>query len=223
MLRPIFYKEFIKIRWPWLTLAVLNSLLLGYIFLETRHLFTMDHAEIVWYRVIHLGQAHYLHLKYAPALTGLLLAVFQYLPEMTGERLKLSLHLPVSPHLVILAHVCAGFFSLGVILAVDMLGLAALTAVYFPAEVVATSLWTAFPWCLAGVAVYLGCTLALLEPGYFFKLFNLAVGAGVAGLFLAPADPGAYVPAVGLLALLLALMIPAVLLPAYRFRYRRVS
>ena len=85
------------------------------------------------------------------------------------------------------------------------------------------ALWTALPWHMAGLATYAGVTLALLEPGFRLKIFNLAIAAGVAGLFLYPAEPGGYVYLFIDLALPLMLLIPAVLLPAYRFRYRRVS
>jgi hypothetical protein len=223
LLKPIYYKEFLKIRWLWLTLVALNGLLMAYLFVETRRLFVLDHAEIVWYRVMHLNQIHYSLLKYAPVITGLLLAAIQYLPEMVGERLRLSLHLPVSPHRLVMAHVLVGLTALGVVIALDLSALALITARFFPAEAVAVALWTALPWCLAGVAAYLGVTLALLEPGYRLKLFNLAIAAGVAGLFLRPAEPGGYYFQLANLALPLLLLIPAVLLPAYRFRYRRVS
>jgi hypothetical protein len=48
MLKPIFYKEFLKIRWFWLTLLALNGLLMAYIYVETRRLFVLDHAEIAY-------------------------------------------------------------------------------------------------------------------------------------------------------------------------------
>jgi hypothetical protein len=223
LLKPIYFKEFLKIRWLWLTLVALNGLIMAYIYVETRRLFVLDHAEIVWYRVMHLSQIHYSLLKYAPVITGLLLAAIQYLPEMVGERLRLSLHLPVSPHRLIMAHVLVGLTALGLVIALDLSALSLITARFFPAEAVATALWTALPWCLAGVAAYLGVTLALLEPGYRLKLFNLAVAAGVAGLFLLSAAPGGYLFQLAHLAPFLLLLIPAVLLPAYRFRYRRVS
>jgi hypothetical protein len=223
MLKPIFYKEFLKIRWSWLTLAVLNGLLMGYIFVETRRLFTLDHAEMVWYRVLHLGQIHYGHLTYAPVVTGLLLGAVQYLPEMIGERLRLSLHLPVSPHRLILTHALVGLAAIALIAALDLAALALITARYFPIEAVATALWTALPWQIAGLAAYLGMTLGLLEPDYRLKLFNLAVAAGVAGLFLRAVEPGGYSFLLPALFIAVLLMVPAVLLPAYHFRYRRVS
>jgi hypothetical protein len=223
MLRSIFFKEYLKIRWPWLTLIALHGMLMAYIFIETRHLFAMDHAEMVWYRVLHLGQIHYQHLKYAPAVTGLLLACIQYLPEMTGERLRLSLHLPVSPHRLIMAHIVVGLTAVGLATALDLVALALITARFFPTEAVWTTLLTALPWSMAGVAAYLGVTLGLLEPGYKSKLFNMAMAVGVVGLFLYPAEPGGYLHLLLRLSLPVVLMIPAVLLPAYRFRYRKMS
>ena len=223
LLGPIYYKEYLKIRWPWLTLLVLNGLLMAYIFIDTRRLFILDHAEIVWYRVMHLNQIYYTHMKYAPLITGLLLAGIQYLPEMVAERLRLSLHLPVSPHRLILAHILVGLTAALLIILVNVTGLALITARIFPVEAVATALWTIVPWCMAGLTAYLGLTLALLEPTYRLKVYHLVVAAGVAGLYLLPATPGGYSPSMPILAVPLLLLIPAVLLPAYRFRYRRVS
>lgn len=223
LLKPIFFKEFLKIRWLWVTLLAFNALLMAFIYIETRQLFVLDHAEMVWYRVMQLNERHYHHLKYAPAFTGLLLAAIQYLPEMTGERLRLSLHLPVLPHHLIMAHVMVGLTAVGMIAILDLTTLALITARFFPGESVVIALWTALPWSMAGLTAYLGVTLALLEPSYRLKLFNLAVAAGVAGLFLFPAEPGGYTYLLYKLALPMLLLVPAVLLPAYRFRYRRVS
>lgn len=223
MIKSIFYKELLKIRWPLLTLIGLNIALMAYIYVDARHLFAMDHAEIVWYRVMHLGQVHYEILKYAPLLTGTLLGCMQYLPEMVGERLRLSLHLPVSTHRLILAHVLVGLTAVGLTVGLDLIALALITARYFPMEAVTTAFWTALPWCLAGLAAYMGVTLGLLDPGFKHKIFNMVIAAGAAGLFLYPAEPGGYNHALIILWAPLLLMIPAVLLPAYRFRFRRAT
>ncbi|MBN1932477.1 MAG: hypothetical protein JW786_12815 [Desulfobacterales bacterium] len=223
MFRSILFKEYLKIRLPWLTLLILNGGLMAYVAIATRHLFVMDHAEMVWYQVLHLGRIHYSHLKYAPVVTGLLLSCIQYLPEMTSERLRLTLHLPVSPNRLIIAHIMVGLTAFGLILFVDLTALTLITSWYFPFEAVTTALWTALPWAMAGAAAYLGATLGLLEPNYRLKLFNLAIAAGVVGLYLYPLSPGAYRLLGFKLTVPVLLLIPAVLLPAYRFRYRRVS
>jgi hypothetical protein len=223
VLGSIFFKEYLKIRWPLLALIALNGLLMVYILIDTRHLFIMDHAEIVWYRVLHLGQTHYSHLRYAPLITGLLIACIQYLPEMAGERLRLSLHLPVSPHRLIMAHILVGLTAVVVVIALDLAALTLVTARYFPVEAVVIALLTALPWGFAGLAAYLGVTIGLLEPSYRGKLFDLVLASGVVGLFLYPAEPGGYSYALRVFWVPVLLMIPAALLPAYRFRYRRAS
>jgi hypothetical protein len=223
LLKSIFFKEYLKIRWPWLTLIALNGLLMVYILIDTRHLFAMDHAEIVWYRVLHLGQIHYSHLKYAPLITGLLIACIQYLPEMVGERLRLSLHLPVSPHRLVMGHIVVGLTAVALAISLDLAALALITARYFPAEAVVSTFFTALPWGFSGLAAYLGVTIGLLEPSYRVKLFNLVLASGVVGLFLYSAQPGGYYYALRVFWVPVLLMIPAVLLPAYRFRYRRAS
>jgi hypothetical protein len=223
VLRAIFYKEYLKIRWLFLALLVLNALLAAYVYVDIRHLFVMDHAEMVWYRVVHIGREPYGVLRYALVVTGALTACIQYLPEMVGERLRLSLHLPVSPHALILAHVLVGAVAVGLASGLDLLSLAVIMSRYFPSEAVASALLTALPWGLGGLAAYLGVTLALLEPGSRRRVFNLAVAAGVLALFLRHEKPGAYGHVLIGLCVLICLMIPSVLLPGRHFRFRRVS
>lgn len=223
MIQAIFRKEFFKIFRPGLLLMAVHICILFYLYVATRRLFILDHAEVVWYRVLHLGQIHYGFLKYIPLLSGILLSCFQFLPEMWGERFRLSLHLPVRPEFVTLAHLLVGltlFWAMGL---VDLCGLGLTTGLFFPWQGIKISLVTALPWTMAGAAAYLGMALALLEPDFRLKAVNLVMGAGVAGLYLQNVDPGAFGPCLGRLFIPPALMIPAVLLPVFRFRFRRVG
>ncbi|MFP4032605.1 MAG: hypothetical protein ACLFTV_13665 [Desulfococcaceae bacterium] len=223
MCRSIFYKEFIKLRWTWMILALLNAALMAYVFVEIRRLFTLDHPEVVWYRALHLGQVHFGAMKFAPTLTGIFLAFLQFLPEMREERLRLSLHLPVPPARMVLTHVLAGLAAGGVLILLDGLLLGLIFKMYYPWEGVVFALTTALPWFMAGFTAYLGITLGLLEPNLRRRVFNLLLAAGVTGLFLLQIAPGGYTPALGPLGFAAALMIPAVLVPAYHFRLRRAS
>ncbi len=223
MIRAIFRKEFFKIRHPSLLVFAAHICILLYIYVATRKLFILDHPEVVWYQVLHLGQIHFGLLKYIPLLSGILIACFQFLPEMWGERFRLSLHLPVPPAFVALAHLLVGltvFCAMGL---VDLCGLGLITGLFFPWQGIKVSLVTALPWTMAGASAYLGMALALLEPDFRLKAVNLIIAAGVTGLYLQSVDPGAYGPSLVLLIVPLALMIPAVLLPVFRFRYRKVG
>jgi len=219
----IWYKERLKLRRGWPVLAAFNLLGSLYLYVETRHLFRMDHAEIVWYRSIELGHIYYEILRYIPTLSALMLAAMQFLPEMRDERLRLSLHLPVRAHTVILSHLLAGSLLLAALMAVSALGLVIVTGIYFPREMLKLALATAAPWFLAGWCGYLGAALALLEPSLKLRLFNLLLTAGLIVPLLSRALPGAFAQAFPELMLLPPLMLGATLLPAYHFRHRRVD
>ncbi len=223
MISAVFRKEYYKIRRLWLGVLLMNLALCVRFLICTRRLFILDHPEVVWYRVLHLGQIHYEIFRYVPAATGILIACIQYLPEMWGERLKLSLHLPISSHLLILVHVWVGLTALFLALLPDLGIMVWVTQSYFPIQALFTTLSTAFPWFLAGVAAYLGATLVLLEPHHKRKLFNLALGVGCLILFLVPTEPGSYARLSIPLILPLVCMAVSVLLPAFRFRYRRLQ
>ena len=223
MVSAIFRKEFFKIRWPWLLVLFFNLSLMAWIAVSTRRLFIMDHPEIVWYRVLHLGQIHFEAMMYLPLLSGISIACFQFLPEMWGERFRLSLHLPAGPGGIAMAHLLTGLLAYTLTALADLLCLGLITARYFPWEGVVTSLITALPWTMAGAGAYLGGALALLEPNYRLKVVNFGLGAGTAGLYMAGVMPGAYGHCLGILVLPPALMAAAILVPVLRFRYRRVG
>nr|WP_319392290.1 hypothetical protein [uncultured Desulfobacter sp.] len=223
MIQAIFRKEFFKIRLLTLFTLAAHIAVLLFIYVSTRRLFILDHPEVVWYRVLHLGRIHYGLLKYIPLISGILIACFQFLPEMWGERFRLSLHLPVSPAFVALSHLVVGITVYCAMALVDLCGLGLITGLFFPWQGIKISLLTALPWTMAGAGAYLGMALALLEPDFRLKAVNLIIGAGVTGLYLQDVDPGAYSPSLVLLMVPLLLMMPAILLPVFRFRYRRVG
>lgn len=221
LLRAVAYKEAVKLRVPWIVLLCCNAAFLAWLFVDVRGLFRFDHPEIVWYRVVGLGQAHYAPARLIPLLSGLVFACMQFLPEMRDERLRLSLHLPVSSGSVVLAHLVAGTAGLAVLYLGDTLFLVWLTFFYFPCEAVNTMLLTFAPWLLAGLTGYLGVTLALLEPMLKLRVFNLALTAGLVMPLLETAPPGAYARALPYFLLIPPLLLLAVQLPAHHFRHRR--
>lgn len=221
--RRILYKERCKMRRAWPILALLNILAVAYLYVETRHLFRMDHAEVVWYRTIELNHIFYEPLRYVPVATAILLAVIQFLPEMRDERLRLSLHLPVQSNIMVLSHLLVGSFLLAGLMGLCAIGLTFVTGAYYPVEIIRVALVTAAPWFLAGWCAYLGAALALLEPGLRLRIFNLALTAGFLVPLLSKAVPGAYAPAFPCLLVLPALLFGAALLPAHHFRHRKVD
>ena len=49
MLRAIFLKEWLKLRWALLGLLLLHVGMLAYLFLRLRHQFKVEHSDMIWY------------------------------------------------------------------------------------------------------------------------------------------------------------------------------
>ncbi len=217
-MRALFFKEWLKLR-PALAVMVLGHVFfLAYLFLTIRHQFRIEHAEMLFYQANHIGRVFYGDLRYVPLITGVVLALAQWMPEVMRGRLRLSLHLPIGLAPLILSHLVIGLAVLAALLALDLGALALTIGTYFPREFVTSALTTAAPWMLAGVAAYLGGALVLLEPDRRHQAANLLVAAGVVWLCHLSNQYGAYDRVLWGLVGVVALLVPAILLPGHRFR-----
>ncbi|MEY6431732.1 hypothetical protein ABC977_04840 [Thioalkalicoccus limnaeus] len=222
-MRALLFKEWIKLR-PWLALLVVGHLTFAvWFFLSMRQEFRVEHAEIIFHQASRIGRLFYDDLRYVPLVTGALLGVAQFLPEVSRGRLRLAMHLPVPLGALMAGHLALGLAALLVLLAFDLGALAVTVGVFFPAPFVASAVATALPWMLAGVAAYLGAALVLLEPVRWRQALNLVVVGGVIWLCHLSNAYGAYDLALPGLVLLTVLIAPAALLAAARFRDGAVS
>lgn len=57
------YKEWMKMRLYWGIALACNIFVFIYIYIETRHMFVLEHAEMVWYQVIHIHTLFYEQIK----------------------------------------------------------------------------------------------------------------------------------------------------------------
>ncbi len=160
----VFYKEAIKTRFIMLFLFLFNLCYMIWTFVSIRRLFILDHSEVVWYRVMNLGQIPYSNLMYVPLITALLFCVFQFLQEMRDARIRISLHLPSSSSSLVLFHAFFGLVFLCLLFAFDMLIIHGIISHYFPSEVSTSAFITMLPWYVAGLVSYLGGAFVLLEP-----------------------------------------------------------
>ncbi len=222
MLRALIGKEWVKIWRFWVLLALVNLGVAVQMAVATRRLFLLDHPEVVWYRVLQLGQVYCEQLRFLPLFTGILVALFQFLPEMQGGRLRLGLHLPITPQRLIFSYLGVGLLAFAAALLPAALLLAWVTLYWFPPFWPATLFFTVAPWGLAGVAGYLGTALVLLEPALRLKAANGLLAAAVCAWYLPQYTPGAWRQDIGFLVLPLLLLVFAVLYPAFRYRCRRV-
>lgn len=217
-MRALWFKEWIKLR-PWLVLLLIGHLAFAvWFFLSMRHEFRVEHAEMIFYQASRIGHLFYEDMRYLPLVTGALLGVAQFLPEVNRGRLRLAMHLPVSLGALIAGHLAIGLAALLALLALDLGVLALTVGLFFPGAFVASAVATALPWMLAGVAAYLGAALVLLEPVRWRQAVNFVVVGGVVWLHHLSNSYGAYDLALPGLVALTAFIAPATLLAATRFR-----
>ncbi len=219
----VFFKERVKTGPCMLMLSAGSLLFLGWLWLDIRRLFLLDHPEIVWYRVMDLGQIPHDSLTLVPVLCACVFCCFQFLPEMRDGRLRISLHLPCGTAPLVLAHLLYGLCFLALLYGLLGLGLVLILRTFFPPESVIRALLVSLPWFLAGLYAYLCTAHVLLEPGRRARLLGLQLGVGLCTPLLLKTTPGSLVPLLPFLVAGLPLLLVGLLLPALHFRYRRAD
>lgn len=214
----LLYKEWLKLRFNWLAVVLGNALFCLYLYLDIRHQFRIEHAEMLYYQASRIGHLFYGDLRFVPLITGVAVATAQFAPEVAKGRLRLSMHLPIGLDSLMLAHIAIGLGATVAVLGMDLAALAAIIGLYFPAAFVTSAVTTALPWMLAGIAGHLGTALILLEPMRRFQISYVLLSVGVVWLLHLSNRFGAYDHALCGLVLVVGMMVPAILVSAGRFR-----
>ena len=223
MLSTVFYKEWIKMRYFFLGLLCLNIGVCLKIWVDIRRQLQAEHSEMIWYQVIHIKSLFYSDIRYIPLLSGICLAVVQFVPEIIQKRLRLSLHLPVDRERLLSIFLAFGLGLYAILAVLDTAAVWAVSRLYFPVEVAVSSLATLFPWHYAGFAGYLGMSLILLEPGWLRRVFVLLVFSGFISLLFSGSGYCWLNPALVWLVLLMPLFFLTVFQGGCRFQQGGVS
>ena len=218
MIKAIFYKEWIKMRWFCLVAALFLAGFTAYALLRVQRVITFKGAAHIWEVMLEKEVVFVDILQYLPVLLGVLLALVQFIPEMTHKRLKLPLHLPFPQRKMILLMMGVGLAALAVLSAVQAFVLWCYFHTLLAPELVSRILLTSLPWYLAGLALYPLAAWVCLEPTWRRRVADILVAVGVCRLFFLSETPQAYD---GMLPWLLALLLCVLFFPllsVYRFK-----
>lgn len=186
------YKEWMKTRRILGISALAFCMMLAYTFVEISHAIRLEEAVNVWYAYIFQLASVAPLWKWLPSLVGLLVALSQFVPEMTNKRLKLTLHLPVSETVILVDML---LYGLGSLLLLFFLAGGVLTcgAGYFlPAEVVSLMLWQILPWTVSGLVVYGFTVWVCMEPQWKQRILNTFVALSGLSVFFLSDTPRGY-------------------------------
>ncbi len=218
MFKAIIYKEWLKIRWCYIGMAVFTLFVLLYIHLKLAHDMKFSEATSYWYYVIFRGLKFYLQIKYIPFLAGLVVALTQFIPEINMKRLKLSLHLPMRENTILVQMMSVGIVSLILLFALAILILSVITLNFFTVEILRSVLITTLPWFLAGLVAYFAVSMIILEPLWSRRILLILISYGFISCLFKSYWYNLYSNSLPIFIVLGLFFSTSILLSAHRFR-----
>lgn len=193
MYRSLFFKEWIKTHRLIFLLGIVFAGVTAYIFLNISKLIQAGVIPL-WGAIIENDYTLVSLIKYLPGVTGMLLAIVQFAPEMQHKRLKLTLHLPLNETKIICSMLGYGMVILSILFVVTGIILLGGISVWFSSEIVTANFLKLLPWFLAGYTTYLLGAWISFEPVWLQRVLNALPAACLVSFFYMEAPSGAYIP-----------------------------
>ncbi|MDP2302780.1 MAG: hypothetical protein Q8N03_10210 [Ignavibacteria bacterium] len=166
MIKSLIYKEWLKVRWTLIALGMLNLLVVVSTCVSIANAFGLIDASKLYGDIVALQNLFYYDLLYIPFLTGLLLGIVQFYPEINSSRIKLTLHLPMKESKALMTMQLFGIGSMFLIFAVDVIILLWFSSKYFPSEIINGMFISILPWLLAGFVIYIFITIIFVDTSW---------------------------------------------------------
>ncbi|MBI3124415.1 MAG: hypothetical protein HYZ10_08420 [Ignavibacteriales bacterium] len=218
MFKSLMYKEWLKIKWIVVGLALINVLVILNIYLDLSNTF----KELAANSVVGQFQAYeivfYYDIKNIILVTGLLLGVFQFFPEISQSRLKLTFHLPVKENKLMLQMTSVGVFILLLIFIIDAFLLSIVCIKLLPKEFFDSMLMTTLPWYVGSIVTYCWVIIIFVEPNWTKRIISIFLALGIISLFYAGSGFSAYSNSIFYFVLLAVFCSTIIFLSAYNFK-----
>ena len=175
MFKALGYKEWMKVRGAVLIIAIAFLLVFINTALTLSYIMRTGDPNLYWNNLIFRMSLYYSLLKYLPLIAGIIIAFTQFFPEISENRLKLTLHLPLNEKTIILDMVAYGTLMLVVLFLFTIFLFATIILYFFPIEFLYSFLITTAPWFLAGLTVYWLSAAIFVEPIWLYRRVFLIV------------------------------------------------
>lgn len=192
LFKALSYKEWVKTRKFVFVVLLLLAAVTVYAYIDVTYSIRVNEAVNVWYGFIFQGMSVSGLMMYLMPLSGIAMAIVQFVPEMTNKRLKLILHLPASETRLVSAMLLFGYGVLLVLYLASMGLLSLLVGRILPAEVICMMVSQLLPWAMAGLAGYGFTVWICVEPSWKQRLFNMLISLGLLAVFFVSLYPGTY-------------------------------
>ncbi len=218
MLKALFFKEWLKIRWAGLIMLALFFLAATKTALNISYGIRILGANNFWGEIILKNIPFFNDYLYLPVLTGIVIGVAQFFPEVTESRLKLTLHLPLKENSILMYMAFIGASAVLLISAIALLLMGFITITYFPSEVLKAMVITSIPWVLAGLTGYFGTIAVFVEPIWFKRIFFILIFISYIQALLEPRNLNFFQLALPQFTLVTLFFSIAILFSGHRFR-----
>ena len=212
MLKALFYKEFLKLRLFWGLALIVHVGMIVYLLLSLRSTLLASGVVETWATMIGRDVLMINPLMYLPLITGVGVALCQWLPEMQAKRIRLTLHLPIDNHLSIGAMLGCSIIGLCVLFGLDAALLAGVGQIWLPRELVLRTFLTCLPWYLGGLIGYNIVSWWVLEPQWKIRCVDVLIGAPLVALCFLTTQPACYIQ---MIPWLIGLLLCTAFLPLY--------
>lgn len=218
MFKSLIYKEWLKIRWVAIGLAVINALVVLNIYFNLSNTFKDISANSVVGQLQSFEIVFYSDIEMIILATGLLLGVLQFFPEINQSRLKLTFHLPVKENKLMLQMASVGAIILVAISIMDAFLISLVSITFLPREFFESMLVTTLPWYLGSIVTYFWVIIIFVEPNWRKRIISIFVALAVVSLFYAGEGFSKYSYSIWYFILLATLNSTLIFLSAYNFK-----
>lgn len=218
MIQGLLLKEWIKTRWTILVLTLVGLGATIYALLTMQRVINLRGVEHLWIILLSKDVLFVEAIKLIPLLSGLVLAVVQFAPEMIQKRLKLTLHLPVAENTIATTMLTYGLGVLLVLSGLEALILTVYLSSVLAPELVEHIMVSVLPWLMAGLAAYGLTSLIVLEPTWRRRILYGVMSYGVLSLYFISSTPRFYEDALLPMALVTLLLCYFSFLSISRFK-----
>jgi len=219
MVKSIVFKEWLKIRWAAYAVSLIFLLMLGYIYLNTSYYMRFMAPSEMWYNVVVRAYIYYGNLFiYLPLFAGILIGITQFVPEISENKLKLHLHLPLKENYLLFWMIFIGTALLLIIFIVSFLILELISSLFFPYEVLKSVLLTSLPWFLTGLIGYWAVAMISIEILWKVRVAMMILSFGFISLLLNLEIFNSYENSILIFILLSLFFTFQIFLSGYRFR-----
>ena len=218
MRKALFYKEWTKTRWFLLATLACGVLINIYMLLKIGRSFRFAGHEHLWDVIVNRNQFLFSLQQYYPAISGLIVAGAQMIPEINNKRLKLSLHLPLKESKIITNMITTILGVLIIALGLNLGFLILGASLYFPAQIIQSTIITLLPWYIGGILAYLLVVFCCFEPLWKRRVINILISIALLNIYYLSNFPGAYSKNIFVMIIIPLISLLFVYLSVFRFK-----